>query len=365
VSRRIRIVAALAAVTAVMACTAATSPPAPPSSRPAVTARAAAIVQPPRPVAGIGLTAAVQPIPTSSRHSAFPSIAQAPSGELVMVWRGDYDHEASRTGQIYRAVSRDQGVTWSGERVVSLPGGDKRDPSLSFIAGHEYLTYFTGSASNSAEGAFVSRDGGAPVRIDALPYAAISAPVVLLPDGRLGTAFYAKKPGESLVTAWMAWSSDLGASWTTNRIINSGLDTAEPWLVVDGATVHMFARWGSSAIAVRDSADSGRTFPAAPRVVVTDCTGRPTTYRTTAGTLVMICRGPLSQGKHAKVVFSLDHAASWNVGPTVLAAPAGPIGMTYAAMIEPRPGVIVTVVGMEQADGSSALYGGTLAEVVS
>lgn len=361
------ILAAVVAVAAVACTTAATAPPAPAVSRkPAVTARAAAVVQPPRPVAGIALTAAVQPIPTSSRHSAFPSIAQAPSGELAMVWRGDVDHETSRTGQIYRATSRDQGLTWTDERVVPLPGGDKRDPSLSFIGGHEYLTYFVGSSSNSAEGAYVSVDGKAPVRIDGgLPKAAVSAPVVLLPDGRLGTAFYGQRAGESFRTAWMAWSSDYGQSWSTNRVINSGLDTPEPWLAVDGGTVHMFARWGSSAIAVRSSTDSGRTFPAAPRVVVTDCSGRPTTYRTTAGTLVMICRGPLSQGKHAKAVFSLDHAASWNVGPTVMAAPAGPIGMTYAAMYETRPGVIVTVVGMEQADGSSALYGGYLAESVA
>lgn len=370
--RTLRVILASAVAVAAVACaTAATPTPAkstPPAvSKPAATARAVAVVQPPRPVAGIALTAAVQPIPTSSRHSAFPSIAQVADGTLAMVWRGDVDHETSRTGQVYRATSRDEGRTWVDERVVPLPGGDKRDPSLSFIAGHEYLTYFTGSAANSAEGAFVSVDGKAPVRIDGgLPKAAISAPVVLLPDGRLATAFYGQRAGESFWTAWMAWSSDLGQSWTTNRIINSGLDTPEPWLAVDGGTVHMFARWGSSAIAVRSSTDSGRTFPTAPRVVVTDCSGRPTTYRTTAGTLVMICRGPLSQGKHAKVVYSLNHGASWNVGPTVLAAPAGsPNGMTYAAMIETRPGVIVTVVGMEQADGSSALYGGINTEVVS
>lgn len=349
------------AVAAVVACTTAATVPLA-KSAPVATARAVAAVQP-RAVAGIALTSAVQPIPTSSRHSAFPGMTKAPDGTLKLVWRGASDHETARDGSIKMATSRDGGLTYTGETTI-LSGRDYRDPSTSYIDGSRYLTYFTGSAANSAEGAWVMRDNGTPVRVDGgLPWAAISAPVVKLPDGRLATAFYGRKAGESLATAWIAYSTDSGVSWSTNRIINSGIATPEPWLVVDGGQVHMFARWGGDAITVRSSPDSGKTWGAV-RVVVTDCTGRPTTIATQAGTLVMICRGPLSSGNHAKVVYSLNHAATWNVGPTVLAAPAGSIGMTYAAMWEAR-GVIHIVVGMQQTDGSSALYGGYLAEVVS
>lgn len=367
--RTLRVILALvAAVVAVVACTTAATPAPAPASRPAASkpaARAVAAVQP-RAVAGIALTSAVQPIPTASRHSAFPGLAKAPDGSLTLVWRGATDHEDARDGAIKMASSRDGGQTYSGETTV-LSGQDYRDPSVSYIDGHEFLTYFTGSSSNGAEGAYVirDRDTGHPVRIDGgLPWAAISAPVMKLPDGRLATSFYGRKAGESLATAWIAYSTDGGVSWATNRIINSGIATPEPWLVVDGAQVHMFARWGGDAIAVRSSADSGKTWGAV-RVVVTDCSGRPTTYRTTAGTLVMICRGPLSSGKHAKAVYSLNGGANWNVGPTVMYAPAGsPNGMTYAAMVEIHPGVLYTVVGMEQPDGSSALWGAYLAESV-
>lgn len=322
--------------------------------------RAAAPLAPVTSPSGVVVTATPRYL-AGSQHAAFPGLAPTPSG-LTLVWRQGSDHYLKRDGAILSATGDQDGRTFSPPTTVLAGGTDYRDPSVSYIAGHQYLTFFTGSAALEAQGAFVSRDGGAAVRIDTLPYAAISAPVVALPDGRLGVAFYGRKAGETLVTAWMGWSSDLGRTWSTNRIINSGVATPEPYLVVDGGTVHMFARWGSSAIAVRDSADSGRTFPAGPRVIVTDCTGRPGTIRTQDGTLIMICRGPLSQGKHAVVVYSLDHAATWTAGPIIMTAPAGsPNGMTYAAMAETLPGVVYTVVGMEQADGTSALYSTRLA----
>lgn len=362
----LRVAAALAAVAAVLACTTAATTPAKSAPAVAPAARAAVAVQVARPVAGIALTAAVRPVPTSSRHSAFPSVAQAPDGSLTMVWRGGSDHAVSRNGLVYRAVSWDLGRTWTGESVVPLPAGhDYRDPSISYVDGHEYLTFFTGSASLGAEGAYVVRDGGAPVRIDALPYAAISAPVVKLPNGQLGAAFYGRKAGESVDTAWMAWSSDAGQSWTTNRILNDGTPHAEPVLLVRNGVVHLLARGGADTIVMRSSTASGASGSwDTPHVIVGACTGRPSAMVTAAGTMVMVCRGILPS-PNAQVAYSVDPSgAKWWWGSLVLAAPAGSFGMTYAAMYEVLPGVIHVVAGMEQLDGSSALWGAYLAESV-
>lgn len=317
------------------------------------------VLQPYTPV-GVVLTSTPTLLPTPSRHSAFPGLVQHPDGHLSAVWRGASGHEAERDGAVMRAESYNLGKTWATPTVMLDTPKDERDPYLTVIDGHEYLTFFTGSRTLAAEGAYVSRDGAPAVRIDQLPYAAVSGPVVKLPDGRLGVAYYGRKAGESVDTAWMAWSADGGATWSSNRIVNAGISTAEPWLVVDGSTVHLFARWGGDKIAVRSTPDSGITWGGA-RVIIDGCTGRPSTMRTQDGTLIMICRGPVSQGNHAKLLYSLDHGGYWIVGPTVLTAAPGALGMTYAAMVEVLPGVVHAVVGLERADGSSVLYGMYLA----
>lgn len=307
-------------------------------------------------------------IPTASRHSAFPSIAQAPDGTLTMVWRGGTDHADSRDGSIYRATSSNQGQTWTGVVRVPLPvGHDYRDPSISYVGGHEYLTFFTGAngtAEDAAQGAYVSRDGGPPVRIDpGYPRAAISAPVVQLPDGRLATAFYGWKAGESLDTAFMAWSSDLGSSWSTNRILNDGTPHPEPVLLIRNGVVHLLARGGGDTIVMRSSTNSGASGSwDSPHVIVGACTGRPSAIVTAAGTMVMVCRGILPS-LNAQVAYSVNGGQKWWWGPTIQAS-AGGIGMTYAAMWEERPGTVVEVGGMEAADGSSSLAVAGLAESI-
>lgn len=310
---------------------------------------------------GVALAAPLAPLGIGTAHSAFPGMAFTASG-LTLVWRQGTDHAAHRDGAVLRATSIDLGQSY-GPPTTVLSGRDYRDPSLAVLGGHEYLTWFTGTNSAPAQGAYVQRDGGAPVRIDALPYAAITAPVVRLPDGRLGAAFYGRATGETIDTAWLAWSTDGGTTWTRNRILNgigAGLAYNEPWLVIDSAgTTHMFARWGAwDSLGHRSSPDSGRTWGPV-RKIQTNATGRPTTIETSTGMLVMIYRAQPSL--HARVVYSKDKGGTWLFGPIALTAPPGsPLGMTYAAMTEVAPRRIHVVIGMEQPDGSSTLYGGHL-----
>lgn len=352
-ARRFTVLAVAAGT--LLACTAATL---------SVTVAVAAQPLPAPPPGGVVMASQPQVLPTSSRHSAFPGLAKAPDGSLTLVFRGGYDHANTRDGSIYRArgTITDQGLIWSAPTQVPLPAGhDYRDPSISYVAGHEYLTYFTGAngtPEDGAQGAYVVRDGGPPVRIDPnFPRAAISAPVVQLPDGRLGAAFYGWKAGESTDTAWMAWSSDLGQSWSVNRILNDGLSHAEPVLLVRNGMTHLIARGGSDTLVMRSSTASGASGSwDAPHVIVGACTGRPSAMVTQAGTMVMVCRGILP-AVNAQVAYSVDGTGQkWWWGPTLVRALAGSFGMTYAAMVEILPGVILTVGGMENPDGSSYLY---------
>lgn len=295
-----------------------------------------------------------------TQHAAFPGLARMPNGEVHLVWRQGSDHYASRDGQIWRAVSRDGGRTYT-DAMLLRTGGDHRDPSISVARGAGFLTWFAGTATNPGAGAYAMREWGPTVRIDTgLSRAAITAPIIELPNGELGAVFYGRKNGDTRDTSWMAWSGDDGRTWTQNRITNqigAGRDTNEPYAVVDGTDVHVFYRWGSnSGIGMRTTSGSGHTGWAPERQILSNATGRPTVLRTSSGLLVMVYRDVASRS--AELAWSGDHGQTWAQGLLLLDSPVGsPNGMTYAAMLEPEPGVIRGVVGMEKQDGSSSLYG--------
>lgn len=366
-----RLAAVTAAVLSLLACTPTTTQAVPMTDQPQPSAtsrearRAIPAMSPLTPTAvptGIAMTTAPTYL-VGSQHAAFPGLAARPDSQLELVYRQGSDHYVARDGQSLVTLLDGMGRN-PAPPVTELSGGtDYRDPSVSYIDTVRYLTYFVGSNNNPAEGAYVTVNGGTPVRVDpGYPYAAICAPVVQLPDGRLGAAYYGRKPGETKDTAFMAWSSDSGQTWTSNRILAPGGTTAtpEPWIAVHGDKVLFFARWGPDRLAVRVSTDSGTTWGAPYLLSETVAmTGRPTAYVTSAGVVIVVYR--TLPARHAQVAYSLDGGTIWKTGPIVMAAPAGsPLGMTYAAMHEVMPGVVRTIVGMEKADGSSALYSTTL-----
>lgn len=308
------------------------------------------------------LEAPMQPLNVGQdRHSAFPGMARLADGSLRLVWREGSDHVASRDGVIKIAESQDDGATWHNPQTLRM-FPDYRDPQIASIDGIEYLTWFGANQMNEAWGAGVMRAWGVGgQRIDTAQYGAISAPIVKLPDGRFGATYYAKNPGEAQYTAWMAWSYDTW-TWTSNRIINmlgSNTPATEPYLVVNGGVTHMLFRWGNDQIGIRSSTNSGASGSwDAPRMILTQATGRPSVIATANGTLVVVYRD--LPGRNARMAYSVDNGVSWQDGGIVLAAPVGGIGMTYAAMVETSPGTIRLVVGMEQPDGTSDLWGGTV-----
>jgi hypothetical protein len=296
-----------------------------------------------------------------AQHSAFPGMVRE-DGLIRLVWRQGTDHYLKRDGNIMLSFSEDDGVTWTPADVIRI-GGDHRDPSISTANGRTWLTWFAGSTANPAVGGFSQRDQWGPtVRVDNLPYAAMTAPIVQLPNGELGAAYYGRQAGETDDTCWMAWSRD-GKTWTRNRITNmlgAHVDTNEPYLVVDGDLTHMFYRWGNQdGIGLRTSTGSGHTGWGTPRKILSQASGRPTVFATSSGLLVMVYRK--LPGKGAWIAYSSDHGVTWVDGGELLAAPVGsPNGMTYATMAETSPGELLVVFGMEATATSSSLYSARL-----
>lgn len=317
-----------------------------------------------------GLTISVPPFPLNvgqDGHNAFPGLARLADGTLWLTWRHGTHHVTGRDGVIMQAFSTDSGMTWH-DVHVGAGGADHRDPSpfVDPVTGQAHLTWFTGSDQNPALGAFTEAGGGPTVRrIDpGLPYAAMCAPLVRLPDQRLGAAFYGRQAGEAIDTAFMAWSSDNGNSWSSNRVVNAigaGVHYNEPVLLVDApGTTYFFHRAGmADGIAMRTSPDSGRSWTGPTRRILDHASGRPSVGLVDDQTIVMVYRALPSCD--ARIAYSADRGATWRDGGVLMPSRGG-LGCVYAAMVPTAARQLTGVVAMEEGGSTWArLFGFQLA----
>jgi hypothetical protein len=310
------------------------------------------------------------PFPYGDKHSAFPTIARLADGRFVAMWRRGSAH-ISDDGEILRSVSDPDGRNWSEPTHVVVDNGDDvRDPhlgpsGLSTVNGELFLTYFV-SVNGKPSGARVARstDGGETfepsVRIDpGYPYAAISAPVVRSPNGKLWTGFYGRQNGETVDSAYAAWSADNGKTWGTVRIAigASGNPYQEPWAVINGSTVLYVFRDGPSALASRSVPESGSGWSAVHNDVLTSATGNSAMTRASNGRVYLVYRHATTR---AAMLASSTDGVSWSVERTLMDKPetaaASSVGMTYGHPFEPAPGHLGVLLGMEFSNTESRLF---------
>jgi BNR repeat protein len=313
-----------------------------------------------------------RPVGVDGAYAAFPSVCRFPSGQLRLVWRQGSDHVTARDGRVHTSTSADNGRTWSTATVAvtDAVGVDLRDPCVSTAGGTTWLTYFKATSTLAAAGCFLrisTDDGvtwGSEIRIDAQPYAAISAPVIQVGTNLL-TAFYGKANGDTFDSSWLATSANGGTTWTTTRIANGQADSRhyqEPWLVARGTEVWMFFRHGTtSAIGSSISTNSGATW-SAPAQLFDDTTGRPAAAWLSTGTMAVVARR--ISDKQA-VVRSRNAGAAQTAWlpprPTMVQPASGPIGMVYAHPLE-VPGGVICPLGIETSTSVSRIHVGWLAD---
>jgi hypothetical protein len=318
------------------------------------------------------LDGSLQPLPIGQGgHDAFPSLVQGPGREVKLVYRHGTNHVAARDGVAMMCQSLTLGRTFSVPQILlSAPGVDFRDPALAYVQGELWVSWFTGSATLGAQGAWVQRGNRPPIRIDQLPYAAIAAPVRILPDGSVGAVYYGHAAGESKDSAWFARSTDGGDTWVNKRIADgpaAGLDFQEPWLVVRGQQLIVAHRYGNwDAIGITTSSDGGQTW-SDPRRTMPSATGRPNMTVLRSGTIVMTYRD--RDTHHAMLTSSRDAGITWNASRLLHPAPPGDLGMTYADIIQvgggiiPGDGIMLVAVAIEDgATGTSRIFRGWLRE---
>ncbi|TDV42574.1 exo-alpha-sialidase [Actinophytocola oryzae] len=304
-------------------------------------------------------------------HAAYPTATRLRDGTVRMVWRQG-TAGVSDDGRLYTAIGNPATGEWSSPPILVQVdiGPDIRDPHLSSIGDDVWLTYFVSSTNGIPAGARAARstDGGATfgpsVRIDPnLPYAAISSPIVQV-GGKLMTAFYARKAGEVVNTAWAAWSTDNGQTWASNRIANE-IDTktpySEPWVVTNGTTaVYLFRDGDWNAIATRSTSDGGVTWSSVRRSVITHATGNSASVWASNGRIYTVYRHTVTRA--AMLASSTDAGKTFIVERVLMPASSSTssVGMTYAHPVELDAGNIWCPLGMERSDGSGRLYLGYL-----
>lgn len=376
-TRRLAAMVAAAAITFGTSAAAASIPftpqptPAPQQSRYVAAAQppAAQFAPVPREFTPLGLD--------SGAHAAFPAATRLPDGRVVLMWRESDGHLDLDGGKIMRTVGDPTTGVWTTPTEVVVDGGETgatphTGPSgLSYIDGKLWLTYFFWH-DGKPSGARVtySLDEGATwspsVRVDGgRPWAAVGAPVVKW-QNQLVVPWYGRNTGESIDTVWLAFSSDGGATWTTNRYVNAigaQKHTNEPWALVKGSKMIVLYRDGSwSNIAIKETSADGTTW-LAPRVVATNSTANSGSVWASNGVIYVIVRH--TQTRDAMLLTSRDSGATWTVDPVpLLRAPAnlgsGSLGMTYGAPVDLGNGLVWCPVGLEQSLDVSRIYTGWL-----
>lgn len=314
-----------------------------------------------------------------SRHAAFPSATVMPDGRTLVMWRESGGHLAY-DGRIVATVGDPLTGLWEPRWEVTVDNGGGPVPSvgpsgLSVIDGKVYLSYFV-PVNKVASGSryAVSEDGGKTfgpsTRTDSgMAWAANSSPVVKVGD-RLILPFYGRKPGESVDTAWISYSDNDGASWTSLRIANnigSGKAHNEPWALVRGSKlVILFRDGGWSNIGMRISPDGGRTWAAPVYNIISNATANSAaTWAENGladGVIYVVYRH--TQTRAAMVASSTNAGATWQVEGTLMRVPAaaksGTVGMTYGAPVYLDHGRVWTPFGMESTIDDSRIYGAFL-----
>ncbi len=310
-------------------------------------------------------------------HAAFPAATRLPDGRVVLMWRESDGHLDLDGGKIMRTVGDPTTGVWTTPTEVVVDGGETgviphTGPSgLSYIDGRLWLTYFFW-LDGKPSGARVtySTDEGATwspsVRVDGgRPWAAVGAPVVKW-NGQLVVPWYGRNSGESYDTVWLAFSSDNGATWTTNRYVNAigaQKHVNEPWALVRGTKMIVAYRDGSWAnLAIKETSADGTTW-LGTRQIAANATANSGSVWTSNGTIYLIYRSTVT--RDAMLLTSKDSGATWQTDPIpLMRAPAnlgaGSLGMTYGAPVDLGDGRVWCPLGMEQSLDASRIYTGWL-----
>ena len=297
------------------------------------------------------------------RFCGWPSIAQAPNGDLLVVYSGDRSGHISNDGKVRMVRSADGGKTWElPVTVFDTPIDDRDSGIVRTKAGTMVVSWFTGPYGGEWQGHWVlrsedsGRTWGAPVRT------AVTTPhgPVQLDDGRLlylGQRPHCSHgepkdwngpPAESPYAVALQESKDDGRTWADLSVFPVPADAQmlsydEPHLADagDGRLVALFRDCnGEHFLRQSESADGGRTW--SPPRVTPVCGLPPHVLRLRSGALLLSYAKRWGEmGVYA--CLSRDGGRTWDAARETRLSTAPDGDMGYPASVELDDGSVWTV----------------------
>lgn len=294
-------------------------------------------------------------------HVAFPTMVRTPSG-LIVVARAAAAHN-SLDGRLAMYRSED-GRSWTPPEILSGPTGipgaiDQRDPALSLLSdGSVLLSWYDAGTKRSYYSRSVD-DGATWDTPAAFPFVWADTQFVTSRIVEVGSvwvaAAYGRETAGTPYSVAVIRSADRGSTWSVPIAVGSGVEPVIQGL--SGTALLMLIRTDDGWTMKATSANGGESWTTPAKAFMG--AGRPDLFRFDSGVLVSAYRSGESamRGLTASRNTGLQLRASRDNGETWTRAVDALIWRTttYAAMSELRQNQAVTVIGVQEAETSSAL----------
>lgn len=286
------------------------------------------------------------------RYIGWPSIAQAPNGDLLAVFSGDRTAHISPDGKVQMVRSTDGGKTWSPPVTVYDTPIDDRDSGIIRTAkGTMLVSWFTNAGGGEWQGHWVIRSTdngqtwGQPIRTE------VTTPhgPTQLRDGRI--LFVGQRPHESHGKPFdvgIQESGDDGQTWKT--IGAFPVPEGAPMLSYDECHV-VECSDGKLVIGFRDcnkpnlmrqseSTDGGRTWSAPKQRSIH---GYPPHLLHLKNDQILVVYGKRWAPFGEYACISTDNGATWDLDNEIKLASAFDGDLGYPASVQLNDGTLWTV----------------------
>lgn len=309
----------------------------------------------------------ISTVTDDTKYNAWPSIARMQDGRLILVYTKGDTHHLDETGKAVAKIGTEilgGDVSWGTEADVY------DDPSVWVSAtgvavlstGRVIVSGFYGAyASNPLDGAFItySDDDGATwssivvVNSTLSSYSYGSGGVVELANGDLLQCVEGKNTGDTYSRMVVLKSTDQGATWGSQVTIATGTRNyyeACPILLDDGSLLVMLRTSDAAGdIYQSTSTDDGATW-SAPTLAFAGH-GQPNIIQLPSGTLLSLTRENKTTGTGGTWAYtSVDRGVTWSAAIDV---DLTPYEMEYADAVQLLDGRILGVEGYQPTSSTS------------